>query len=872
LLAAKALGVKRRKSENKIQIERYKYCYRGRSIMPMLKKKIISKRPLYMQLLFTVMAFLLMAVLSYVFVTKIVKDDMVRNVESLLDFAETQIDSELTEVRMILDSYAQTVRGMILRGDDAGKLQDYTNDISGYFRENGNNRLNIDGLYGFIENFSGRDVFLNGFAQPPPDGYSPSDRPWYRTSFNTGGEIVETPPYNDLVTGALIITYSCCIYDGKGGYLGMLCIDVQIDSIKDKVDTALSENGYGILIDQDLNIILHPNVDFIGKKLSNPEIPLSFITEELVKTGYISEITFINWRGEIGINFFRKIRNGWYLGLIALKSNYYKNVKNMSITLLLLGVALAAVLISVLINVYEAKNKSDMENRYKSAFLSNMSHEIRTPMNAIIGMITIGKAASDIEQKDHCFIKIEDASNHLLGVINDILDMSKIEANKFDLSPAEFDFEKMLRRVVNVVNFRIDEKRQKFSVHIDHSIPRVLTGDDQRLAQVLTNLLGNAVKFTPEKGSVSLSARLVAEENGVCVIEISVSDTGIGISAEQKTKLFQSFEQAESSTTRKYGGTGLGLAISKNIVELMGGTIWVQSELGKGSTFAFIIPLQRGIVERTGHFGPDVNLSNVRILTVDDDPDILEYFRDFSQRYSVLCDTAKGGEEALALLEKNGAYHIYFIDWKMPGMNGIQLTHELKARMTENSIVIMISAAEWSAVADEAKEAGVDSFLSKPLFPSAIAEFINKYVSTDKQQEERVQMNITGIFAGRHILLADDIEINREIVKILLEPTQLEIDYAENGLDAVRLFTEAPQKYEMIFMDMQMPEMDGYEATRCIRQMKVPNAATIPIVAMTANVFREDIEKCLHAGMNSHVGKPLDFKEILEKLNRYLNK
>jgi two-component system, sensor histidine kinase and response regulator len=525
---------------------------------------------------------------------------------------------------------------------------------------------------------------------------------------------------------------------------------------------------------------------------------------------------------------------------------------------------------NMLMNMDRQKAEAEAASRAKSTFLATMSHEIRTPMNAIIGMTTIGKSAPNIERKDYCFTKIEDASNHLLGVINDILDMSKIEANKFELAPAEFELEKMLRRVVNVVNFRVDEKKQSFSVHIDRSIPRTIIGDDQRIAQVITNLLGNAVKFTPEQGAISLTVRLVDKVNNFCTLQISVSDSGIGITPEQQKKLFQSFEQAESSTTRKYGGTGLGLAISKNIVEMMGGTISVKSELGKGSTFTFTIQVARGKEEKQKRL-LDVSLKDVHILTVDDDPDILSYFMEITQGFGLSCDTALSGEKALELIDQKGGYHIYFIDWKMPGIDGIQLAREIKTRGPENSIVTMISAAEWGTIAKEAKEAGVDKFLSKPLFPSTIAEVINECLGVDKRQAEQSHTaNIAGIFAGRHILLVEDVEINREIVQTLLEPTKLEIDCAENGIEAVRMFTEAPDKYDMIFMDIQMPEMDGYEATHHIRLLDNPKAKTIPIIAMTANVFKEDIEKCLASGMNSHVGKPLDFEEIMSRLHSYL--
>ncbi|MDR2953143.1 MAG: response regulator, partial [Treponema sp.] len=804
-----------------------------------------------------------------------------------------QINSDLTETRAILGSFAQTVRNMILNGEDTGRILNYINDISGSLRSKESGKLHINGFYGYIEKIQDGPVFLIELDIVTPDDYSPTERLWYKSALTADGNIAETQPYIDAVTGEIVLTYSCCIYDDEGIRLGVVCIDVQLDYIGEKaVNTTLTKNGYGFLLAHDLTLLAHPNPDYPGRKMSDPAIPLSVFADELTAKGRILEAPLVNWKGESTICFIRRLPNGWYLGLLAIRSFYYQNVRNMALTLIALGAALAAVLIIVLIRVDAARNKSDMENRHKSTFLANMSHEIRTPMNAINGMITIGKSASNIERKDYCFTKIEDASHHLLGVINDILDMSKIEANKFELSPADFNFEKMLQRVVNVVNYRVDEKRQKLSVHIDRNIPKTMIGDDQRLAQVLTNLLGNAVKFTPEKGSITLSARLTGEETGLCTIEIGVSDTGIGISTEQKAKLFKSFEQAESSTTRKYGGTGLGLSISKNIVEMMGGSIDVQSELGEGSTFIFTVKMWRGKDERQELLDTDINLRNIRILAVDDDLDILNYFREISQRFNLLCDTAESGEEALALLKKNGAYHIYFVDWKMPGMDGIQLTRKLKEYSSANSIVIMISAAEWSAITDDAKKAGVDKFLSKPLFPSAITEIINNFIRMDSQQVKLVQEDIAGIFSGKRILLAEDVDINREIVQTLLEPTQLEIDCARNGIEAWRMFREKPDKYDMIFMDVQMPEMDGYEATRQIRAFEdemIENDALsaslteekngnnsrvlhkkIPIIAMTANVFREDIERCLQAGMDNHIGKPLDFNELVDIMQTYL--
>ena len=520
-----------------------------------------------------------------------------------------------------------------------------------------------------------------------------------------------------------------------------------------------------------------------------------------------------------------------------------------------------------------ALEESKAANLAKSIFLANISHEIRTPMNAIIGMANIGKSTDDADRKNHSLMRIEDASVHLLGLVNDVLDVSTIESGKFELSITEFDFENMLERVVNIYNFRIDEKRQRFTIYVDRAIPQFMVGDGQRLAQVLLNLLGNAVKFTPDGGSIKLNTFFLGEDNGVCEIKICITDTGVGISSEHQARLFQPFQQEENSALRKFGGSGLGLAICKNVIEMMGGTLWVESEPDQGSIFAFTVKMLRGEAKSRKHSLKKTDWENIRVLAVDDDLYVLQDIKGILEKFGAHCDITDTGAKALRLLKRKIRYDLFFIDWRMPGMDGIELTAQLKKRAlkTRNSFVLMVSAAELSIITDKAKEAGVDKFLQKPLFPSAIAEIVRECYRTAEWRPEEEEGKYDGIFSGRSILLAEDVVINREIVSALLDPTLISIDYAKNGKEAVRMFSAAPEKYEMIFMDVQMPEMDGYEATRKIRALDLPYAKTIPIIAMSANVFTEDVDNCLAAGMNDHVGKPLSLNEVVDKLREYLS-
>ncbi|MCL2579748.1 MAG: response regulator [Oscillospiraceae bacterium] len=517
----------------------------------------------------------------------------------------------------------------------------------------------------------------------------------------------------------------------------------------------------------------------------------------------------------------------------------------------------------------DALDRAREANRAKSAFLSHMSHEIRTPMNAIIGMTSIGKSSKELSGKDYAFDKIGAASVHLLGVINDILDISKIEYGKYQLYFSEFVFDKSLDKAVNIAEFKMNEKNLKFSVYIDPNIPLCIIGDEHKLTQVVTNLLSNAVKFTPEGGEISLAARLVEDKGETCKIQVEVVDSGIGISPAQQARLFLPFEQAESSTTRNFGGTGLGLSISKAIIGLMDGEIWVESDIGQGAKFAFYIQVKKGTASTRYH---GTLPKDVRILVVDDDSNTLEYFINVLGRFGCTCNIAQSAKDALKLIEETGPYHLYFVDWLMPEMDGVAFAQQIRSiREGDDAVIIMISSSNWAEIEYEARKAKIDDFLPKPMLPSDLVDCLSKYlIGEGTFGEAALAEQSEGMFGGYRMLLAEDVEINREIVMALLEPTGLEIACAVNGVQAVKMFSENPDQYDVIFMDVQMPEMDGLTATQKIRALGTIKSANIPIIALTADVFIEDVDKCLRAGMNAHLGKPLNLDDVIDTLMKFL--
>ena len=531
-----------------------------------------------------------------------------------------------------------------------------------------------------------------------------------------------------------------------------------------------------------------------------------------------------------------------------------------------------AFLIHDITELVMVKEKAEEASRAKSEFLANMSHEIRTPLNAIIGMTEIAKASSKIEKKAYCLDKIEVASRHLLNVINDVLDISKIEANRFEIVYAQCELEKILMDATNVIAFRAEEKKQNFYISVDKSVPRTIITDEKCILQVVTNLLSNAVKFTPEGGTIQLKVRSFAEGEKRITLEISIEDSGIGIAKEKCKSIFQPFMQADSSVSRRFGGTGLGLAISKRIIDLMNGVIWVESEEGKGSKFSLQIPIEvlnaANILEYR-----ELDLKNYHFLVMDANPLSREYLAALSAAYMVDTTIVNDREAVFDFLRTTKSVcDIAFIEYDTAQKQGLTLIEELKKCDLIRAIVLMCSTKDWNKVEEDAKRLGVKTYVSKPFFISNVkAAVLSALDSEEGRIQNQAERDDEVYFNRHHILLVEDVEINREIVITLLEPMGLSIDYVENGMQAVERFKQNPTKYSLIFMDIQMPEMDGYAATREIRELFLPSAKTIPIIAMTANVFQEDIERARDAGMNGHVGKPIDIREVVVQLKKYLS-
>lgn len=512
-------------------------------------------------------------------------------------------------------------------------------------------------------------------------------------------------------------------------------------------------------------------------------------------------------------------------------------------------------------------------NDAKRDFLSRMSHEIRTPMNAIIGMSAVAfNYLDDKKRTADCLSKITFSSKHLLMLLNDVLDMSKIENGKLNIRQELFDLKNLVTSLADINYGLATAKGLAFEIVISGFKDELLLGDSMRVNQILLNLLSNAIKFTPKGGSVRLEIRMLRSASDKIWLRFIVKDSGIGMKKEFLEHLYEPFEQADNGIARKYGGTGLGMAITKNLVAIMDGTIEVESQEGAGTTFMVDLPFGVSKVDKK----TAAEMEEMRVLVVDDDNDTCEHAAVLLKGMGVNVDWALNGFEAIekvrSACEDDGrCYDVCFIDWCMPELDGIETARRMRRYVGPDVLIIIISAYDWSGIEEQAKAAGVNAFIAKPFFASNL---YNTLLTVSRKPElgfSAVGNKETYDFGGKKVLLVEDNELNMEIASELLKFVNLQVEHAENGKVAVDIFRNSKEKeYALIFMDIQMPLMNGYDAARCIRSSEHPVAGTIPIIAMTANAFNDDVQAAFDAGMNGHLAKPIDVEVLYKTIARYI--
>ena len=528
------------------------------------------------------------------------------------------------------------------------------------------------------------------------------------------------------------------------------------------------------------------------------------------------------------------------------------------------------------------KALAEESSRAKTSFLSNMSHEIRTPMNAIIGLDNIALRNPNLPpQTREQLEKIGASAKHLLGLINDILDMSRIESGRMVLKNEEFSFREFLDQINIIINGQCQDKGLHYECSIVGNVADYYYGDDLKLKQVLINILGNSVKFTDAPGSVTLSVVQTAEFEGNCTLHFRMKDTGIGMDPEFIPKIFEAFSQEDATTTNRYGGSGLGMAITKNFVEMMNGEIHVESQKGVGSEFTVTVTLKTS--GRTAHLERDLRLpEHLRAAVVDDDEIACEHAQVVLRTLGIEADTFTDAAQALerirAAWERGKPYDLMLTDYKMPDMNGLELTGAVRAFDGGQTAVIMLTGYNWDIIEDEAMQDGVDSITAKPLFSDSLLRTIHsvlmKRAGEAPEQASEPEPETAPAprkLAGCRVLMAEDVAQNAEILEDLLSLEEIESEHAVNGQIAVQMFSERPEDYyDAILMDVRMPVMDGLSATRAIRALDRPDARTIPIIAMTANVFDEDVQRSLQAGMNAHLSKPIEPERLFETMAKLI--
>jgi len=727
--------------------------------MSSIFEKSKSLSSVYAQMLLVLIAFVIMVTSSFLFVKNIEQKQLARNVENAVRFTENEITTCLMEPETFLGGYSETIREMIINGESMELITSNVVKITNFLLKDEEYMSGFIGIYGFING-----VYISGRNWSLPDNFVASERPWYKAAVEAEGRVALSDPYIDAVTKKYIITLSRELLDEGGRSLGVICIDMELNKINAyATNINFTDGSYGILLNNNFEVIAHPEPYFIGELLSSKDSGLAHLAEEM-KQGYnISERKARNYMYENSIVFFTRIKYGWWLGFVIPINEYYRNIFQMAAFLIIIGCLLTVMLCYMLYRIFLAKRKADLKTQQKSNFLATMSHEIRTPLNAILGITEIQmQNASLSSATSEAFIKINNSGNLLLSIINDILDLSKIEAGKLELAPVKYEVASLINDIVQLNRIRYESKPIDFKLEVNENIPSILIGDELRIKQILNNLLSNAFKYT-ESGTVTLSANAECVGRGSAVLVtliFQVADTGQGMTADQISKLFDENTRFNMEANRTTEGAGLGLTITRNLLELMQGRINVKSAVGEGTTVTVRLQQKTEGVGISGMIGKELaeslkqyklggavqikksqitheHMPYGHVLIVDDVETNLYVAKGLMAPYGLKIDLATSGFEAIEKIKNGIEYDIIFMDHMMPKMDGIETTKLIRG-IGYTRPIVALTANALAGQAEMFLKNGFDGFISKPIDIRQLNVSLNRLIR-DKQPVEVVE-------------------------------------------------------------------------------------------------------------------------------------
>ncbi|MCL2182269.1 MAG: ATP-binding protein [Chitinispirillia bacterium] len=808
------------------------------------------------QLAFLWLVYIILVTMCYIFVSSIVRDLLTRSAEDMLTNMEARVASDILESETALRSASLGIQRMVASGSRAGEVLEYMKDFSQSVLDDKRRISGESGLYGVFNVYRGR--FLDGSGREAPPNFSCNDKLWYKAAVAADGAIATTEPYFDEESREWVISYSQHVMDGNGKSLAVIGLNMPLVNLKKYFSgIRLAEGGYGIMADSALKIIVGPVDTTIGQHLSVLMSPDIVRIIDLLGSGeHLTDYRTRNYRqnGELISVHSRQIMNGWHIGILTPINKYYKDLFEKAFTLIIIGSLLNLFLSLIVLHIAAAKLLADEKDKRKSSFLANMSHEIRTPMNAIIGFAELAMR-EDIPPAayEHIFT-IKQAGANLLSIINDILDISKIESGKLEIVNGDYLFSSLVNDVVSIIKMRATYARLRFVVNVDSNIPNALIGDEVRMRQILLNLLSNAVKYT-DKGFLSLTVTQETAAEDTVILRVDVVDSGKGIPKEDIDKLFKDFVRIDKTRNKGIEGTGLGLAITKNILNAMGGEITVRSEYGKGSTFTMRVPQKFRDPKRHA--------------LVDDcnSKDVLIYERREIYATSVVrtienlgvnCELVAGETE----LDEKVAEKKHTFIFTAPAL--YERTKKILRKHRSDSKVVLLTEF-GDAIADRNA-----TILSMPVYSITVSNVLNGVSGDTDYGQSRGDGIARFIAPEANVMLVDDTGTNLRVAEGLLAPYKMRLTLCKSGVEAVEAARTG--NFDIIFMDHMMPGMDGIEATKRIRSLGGEYYKKLPIVALTANAVTGMKEMFLSEGLNDFISKPIDITKLNSVLDRWIPK